>query len=84
MVIEKPMQFTIVNDVPLVSAGALCATNVEKSGESAITTNPQKNKNAINTVTELFSNNSGESRQQAPDKNNAMAAIFFAPKVCER
>ncbi|MFT6961571.1 MAG: hypothetical protein ACJAWV_001286 [Flammeovirgaceae bacterium] len=32
IVIEKPMQFTMVSAVPFVSAGAFWATSVEKSG----------------------------------------------------
>ena len=48
IVIEKPIQFTIVKAVPLLFTGAFLATNVEKSGESAITTIPQKIKKIIN------------------------------------
>ena len=80
IVIANPIQFTIVNEVPLDSSATFCATSVEKSGESAITTNPQKNKKAISTVEELFNKNNGESKQQQQDRNNAMVAIFFAPK----
>ena len=83
MVIENPMQVTIVNDVPLEASGAFCATNVENKGESAITTHPQKNRNPINTKEELFNNNSGERIQQVPDTPNEIVAIFFAPKICE-
>ena len=50
MVIENPMQFTMVSAVPLEISGALFATSVEKSGESAITTNAQKNKKHKNTA----------------------------------
>ena len=42
MVIENPIQFTMVKAVPLILASALFATKVENRGESAITTNPQK------------------------------------------
>ncbi len=41
---ENPIQFTIVSEVPLDSSGALCATNVENRGESAITVTLQTNK----------------------------------------
>ena len=84
IVIEKPIQFTIVNEVPLDSSATFCATSVENNGESAITTNPQKNKKATRVVEELLNKNKGESKQQQQDRNNAMVAIFFAPKRCER
>jgi len=84
IVIEKPIQFTIVNEVPLDSSATFCATSVEKSGESAITANPQKNKKTTRAVEELLNKNKGESKQQQQDRNNAMVAIFFAPKRCER
>lgn len=48
MVIEKPMQLTIVRAVPLSFFGALFATKVENRGESATTTIPQKIKKLIN------------------------------------
>ena len=44
------MQFTIVNAVPFDFGWLFCATKVEKSGESAITTNDQKIRNEIKTV----------------------------------
>ena len=44
MVIKKPIQFTMVNAVPFSFEFEFCATKVENRGESAITTNPQKNK----------------------------------------
>lgn len=47
MVIEKPIQVTIVNAVPFICTGTFCATKVENSGESAITTNPQKIRKTI-------------------------------------
>ena len=80
----KPIQFTIVNEVPLDSSATFCATSVENNGESAMTTNPQKNKKPTNTIEELLNKNKGESKQQQQDKNNATVAIFFAPKRCER
>lgn len=48
IVIAKPIQFTIVKAVPFILASALFATNVENRGESAITTNPQKNRKLKN------------------------------------
>ena len=50
IVIAKPIQFTIVKAVPLFFEGAFFATNVENSGESAITTIPQKIRKIINSV----------------------------------
>ena len=41
IVIAKPIEFTIVKAVPFNFEGAFCATKVEKSGESAMTTMPQ-------------------------------------------
>lgn len=45
IVMANPIQFTMVNAVPLFAASALPATSVENKGESAITTIPQNNKN---------------------------------------
>lgn len=78
---EKPIQFTIVSDVPLDSSGALCATNVENKGESAITTTPQKKRNAINKSKELLNKNSGDKRQHRKERNKEMVATFFTPKI---
>jgi hypothetical protein len=77
IVMEKPMQFTIVSDEPLVSCGAFCATNVEKSGESAITTSPQKKRNKSSIVKELLNRNKGEMQQHKNDKNKEMVAILL-------
>ena len=79
MVMENPMQFTMVNEVPRDSSGTFCATNVENNGESATTTNPQKKRKASNTGTEPVNKRTGESRQHKQDKPNAIAAIFLAP-----
>lgn len=84
MVMENPTLFTIVRDVPRVSGGALCATKVEKRGESAITTRPQKNKKAMNTAGDTANRNRGEARQQTHDNNNASVANFLAPKRWEK
>ena len=82
MVIAKPMQLTMVSDVPLDSAGALCATIVENSGESAMTETPQTNRKANSKGTEAVMKK-GESMQQAPEMNNAIVAIFFAPYLLD-
>ena len=83
MVIENPIQFTIVSAVPLNSVGALLATSVENNGESAITAIPQirrysKAKDEIDN-----SKYHGENRQQIPEINNAPAAVLFSPAFWE-
>jgi hypothetical protein len=52
MVIENPMQFTMVSDVPRDAAGAFCAIKLENNGESAITENPQINKKKMKNAGE--------------------------------
>lgn len=79
IVIEKPIQFTIVNAEPFESSGALCATNVENKGESAITTSPQKNKNKINKRKESDNKKNGDNKQHKQERKSEMVAIFFAP-----
>ena len=83
MVIAKPIQVTIVRDVPLVFSGAFCAINVENRGESAITTIPQKNRNAMKRKVTFVFKSTGDSRQQMHDRHKEMAAIFLAPDVRE-
>jgi hypothetical protein len=46
MVMEKPIQFTIVRAVSLDSSGVFWATKVENNGESAITTIPSSPKSS--------------------------------------
>src|SRR5882672_12174050 len=84
IVIENPIQFTMVSEVPRDSSGALRATRVENSGESAITTSPQMIKKTSNKIIESDNRNSGETTQHKHDKNNAIEATLFAPKYCER
>ena len=50
IVIEKPIQFTIVNAVPLSCGVVLFATRLENKGESAITLIPQIIKKMIKSV----------------------------------
>src|SRR5215211_691213 len=83
MVIENPIQLTIVSEVPLSSAGAFWATRVENRGESAMTTKLQKNRKVISVGNELLKSNNGESRQHTQESDRAMVAIFFVPKYCE-
>jgi hypothetical protein len=83
MVMEKPIQLTIVSDVPRVSSGAFCATSVEKSGESAVTVIPHINKNKNNNHAGAYNKISGDKRQHTPDKNKARPAIFFVLNFCD-
>ena len=69
IVIEKPIQFTIVNDVPLDSSGAFCAIKVENKGESAMTTNPQKKRKIMSDEAALLNKNSGERQQHKHDQH---------------
>jgi hypothetical protein len=79
MVMENPMQLTMVRELPFDSPGAFCATSVEKSGESAITTSPQKTRKISRATTELLKRKRGERRQQQQDRNNARVATGFGP-----
>jgi len=83
IVIENPIQFTIVKAVPLDSGKALLATKVENRGESAITTIPQKKRNPIMMTEESIKNISGDIIQHRHDKSNAMEAVFFVPIFME-
>ena len=79
IVIENPMQLTIVNAVPFDSAIAFCATKVENNGESAITTIPQTNMNRINKVWCPHEMTIGDIRQQSNDSHRAEEAVLFVP-----
>lgn len=79
IVIEKPIQFTIVSAVPLDSAGAFCATKVENKGESAITTKPQRTKKTTKNSPEAILKIKGERKQHKPDKLKAKEAVCFTP-----
>ena len=83
IVIEKPMQLTMVSDVPFDAGWAFCATNVENNGESAITAIPHINIKAINTAAEPLNSNNGDRKQQAHDTDNAIIAVVFTPKRCD-
>jgi len=69
----------MVNDVPLISIGALFAIKVENNGESATTINPQKSKNAINKIIDELVINNGSSKQQSPEHDNAIKAALLVP-----
>lgn len=79
MVIEKPIQFTMVSAVPLSLSGVFCATKVENNGESAITTIPQKSKKTINIASFLIRKMNGVAKQQKQENNNVKKAILFIP-----
>lgn len=84
MVMEKPIQLTMVSNVPFDSSGAFWATKVENRGESPTTTIPQKNKKPKNTGNEFCIRKNGDSRQQQQDAVNNRVATRFAPKYWER
>ena len=69
MVIEKPMQFTIVIAVPLSDSGAFCAIKVENNGESAMTTNPQKSRKRIKSILFSIRKNKGVAKQHAQESS---------------
>ena len=84
IVMAKPIQFTMVKAVPFDDASALCATMVEKRGESPITNTPQSRRKAMKTAGEPMLKKNGESRQQAQDNPSARRAIFFVPNEPDR
>jgi len=84
IVIVKPIQFTIVRAVPLSTDGAFLATKVEKRGESAMTTIPQKIRKAIKKKWDSALNIMPETRQQPQDRSNELNAIRLCPAVCAR
>ncbi len=79
MVIEKPIQFTMVSAVPLSFSGAFCATKVENNGESAMTTMPQKRRKRTSSVSFSTRKMKGATKQQQQESNSAKKAIFFVP-----
>ena len=79
IVIEKPIQFTIVNAVPLSCGVVLFATRLENKGESAITLIPQITKKMIKSVGDSW-NMKGEIKQQKPEIDSAKIAIFLLSK----
>ncbi len=81
---EKPIQFTIVSAVPLAFSSVFWATNVENSGESAITVIPHKKRKQISRKGEELIKNKGDRRQHMPESNNAVNAVFFIPYLLER
>lgn len=81
IVIEKPIQFTIVSAVPFNSNVAFCATNVENKGESAITTIAQKNRNKRNKTSDSNENINGKVRLHNPENKSAKVAVRLVPKI---
>ena len=84
IVIEKPMQLTIVSAVPFFSPIAFLATSVEKRGESAITTIPKKIRKPMNKLLNSVVNIRGDMRQHTHERSNAMNAVRLAPVICAR
>ena len=82
MVMEKPMQVTIVMAVPFEAGIAFCATRLEKTGESVMTTKPQKIRKAMNAGKGKL-NARGDNKQQDADNNNAVKAVRGLPNLCE-
>ena len=74
----------MVNAVPFSFEFEFCATKVENRGESAITTNPQKNKKITNKQRLLVISKRGDSKQHIPDNNKKLNATFFVAKYLER
>ena len=83
MVMAKPMQLTIVKDVPLDASGAFWATKVENKGESATTTIPQKKRKINKIVMEFWDKKKGEIKQQIQEDDRAKVAIFLGLKRSE-
>ena len=84
MVIEKPMQFTIVIAVPLSVSGAFCAIKVENSGESAITTIPQKSKKSTKIVSFATRKKSGAIKQQIQESKSIEKAVLLVPNLAAK
>src|SRR3712207_3236496 len=82
-VMENPMHVMKVNAVPLFSGGAVCATNAENCGESAITARLHTNRKMMNTKNGACNMN-GTSMQQMPDNSNARQATFTLPMRCDQ
>ena len=78
MVIENPMQVINVSAVPLCCGGAVCATNAENCGESAITIRLQKNTNTKNNGSAIAVEKNYNT-QQHPEQNKAHHATFALP-----
>lgn len=81
IVIEKPIQFAIISAVPFVSADALWVTRVDRRGESAMATIPQKIRNPINKLSNSIVKRGGETKQNPHGKINANCAIRLFLKV---
>lgn len=82
IVMEKPMQFTIVSALPFNSGGACKAIMVENWGESAETLMFQKKSTDKNSIGPNRKK-SGEHKQQNPENNSAPKATFLLPICCE-
>ena len=74
----------MVNAVPFSFLGAFCATKVENSGESAITTIPQKSKKSTKVVSFATIKKSGEVKQQAQESKSIEKAVLLVPNFVAR
>lgn len=83
IVIAKPMQLMIVNELPLDSTGAFWATSVENSGESAITAILHTNRKTMKVTVEPANRNNGDRMQQAQDSISAAVAVRLTPMLCD-
>ena len=79
IVIANTMQFTIVNELPRISGAAFLAISVENIGESPTTVIPQTKKKTSKSAGDPCISASGDTRQQAPETSNAIAAVGFSP-----
>ncbi len=76
IVIEKPIQFTIVSDEPLIVLGTEPAMSVENIGESATTLNPQVKRKRKRRKVDGWDTIKGVSKQHTPDTMSDKSAIF--------
>lgn len=83
MVIAKPIDVTNVSAVPFLLASAVCETNAENCGESAITNEPQINNASKKRLGGSVKNN-GDSKQQTIDPDKEKNATFALPSFAEK
>ncbi len=74
----------MVKAVPLSFSGAFCAIKVENSGESAITTIPQKSKKSTKIVSFATRKKSGAIKQQIQESKSIEKAALLVPNFAAR
>ena len=84
MVIENPIQFSMVKAVPLSFSGVFCATKVENIAESAITIIPQKSKKSRKIVPFDTRKKSGETKQQIQESKSTEKAVLLVPNLAAK